>query len=109
VTIDPAACADRSAEAGVSAAPAPCLGTLPHSAKDIVRSLVGSAIAEVERELIVETLRRTRGNRTRAASMLGISIRTLRNKIREYQASGVAVTQPARRDASAAVPRVACG
>jgi Bacterial regulatory protein, Fis family len=108
VTIDPPACAASSAEAGSPVAGAPCIGVLAVSAKDIVRSLVGLGVAEVERELIVQTLTRTRGNRTRAAGMLGISIRTLRNKIREYQASGVAVMQPARRDASAAVARVAC-
>ena len=46
---------------------------------------------EVERELILETLGRCLGNRTRAAEILGISIRTLRNKLAEYRGQGVAV------------------
>jgi Bacterial regulatory protein, Fis family len=108
VTINPAACADPLAEAGSPAPRAPSTGTPAVSARDIVCSLVGSAIAEVERELILQTLTRTRGNRTRAAGMLGISIRTLRNKIREYHAGGVAVMQPAGRGASTAVARGAC-
>jgi two-component system response regulator FlrC len=39
----------------------------------------------MERRLIVATLRRTGNNRTRAAKLLGISIRTLRNKLAEYR------------------------
>ena len=45
---------------------------------------------EVERDLIIETLTHCLGNRTRAAEILGISIRTLRNKLHEYRAQGVA-------------------
>ncbi|WP_447977079.1 sigma-54-dependent transcriptional regulator [Candidatus Nitrospira bockiana] len=40
---------------------------------------------EMERELIMKTLDRVKGNRTHAAKALGISIRTLRNKLREYR------------------------
>jgi len=47
--------------------------------------LVGNRIAEVEKQLIIETLDSVEGNRTRAAEVLGISIRTLRNKINEYR------------------------
>ena len=53
--------------------------------------LVGLTVAEVERDLILETLKHCLGNRTRAASVLGISIRTLRNKLNAYAAAGVAV------------------
>jgi DNA-binding NtrC family response regulator len=53
--------------------------------------LVGRTVAEVERELILETLRRCHGNRTHAANILGISIRTLRNKLHEYADEGVAI------------------
>ncbi|MCA3346588.1 MAG: sigma-54-dependent Fis family transcriptional regulator, partial [Roseomonas sp.] len=53
--------------------------------------LVGRRMEEVERELILETLSHCLGNRTRAAEMLGISIRTLRNKLHEYRAAGVSV------------------
>lgn len=40
---------------------------------------------EMERDLIMQTLERVKGNRTHAAKALGISIRTLRNKLREYR------------------------
>ncbi len=56
--------------------------------------LVGRTVAEVERDLILETLRHCLGNRTRAAAVLGISIRTLRNKLNDYAAKGVAVPRP---------------
>ncbi|MBR0683176.1 sigma-54-dependent Fis family transcriptional regulator [Roseomonas eburnea] len=56
-----------------------------------VAALVGRRMEEVERDLILETLSHCLGNRTRAAEMLGISIRTLRNKLHEYRAAGVAV------------------
>lgn len=45
----------------------------------------GTTLWEVERNLILETLEQMKGNRTHAARSLGISIRTLRNKIREYR------------------------
>jgi two-component system response regulator FlrC len=46
-------------------------------------------LAEVERDLILQTLKLTRQNRTKAAEILGISIRTLRNKIQEYREEGI--------------------
>lgn len=46
-------------------------------------------LAEVERDLILQTLKLTQQNRTKAAEILGISIRTLRNKIQEYREEGV--------------------
>jgi DNA-binding NtrC family response regulator len=55
---------------------------------------VGRTVAEVERDLILRTLRYTGGNRTIAAAILGISIRTLRNKLRQYGEEGVAVPSP---------------
>ncbi len=60
-----------------------------------VASLVGRRVEEVERDLIIETLGHTLGNRTHAATILGISIRALRNKLRDYAAQGVAVPPPA--------------
>jgi len=51
-------------------------------------ALVGLRVAEVERDLILATLRQTDGNRTHAAEILGISIRTIRNKLREYAGQG---------------------
>ena len=56
--------------------------------------LVGRTVAEVERDLILETLQHTLGNRTHAANILGISIRTLRNKLKAYSEEGVAVPMP---------------
>lgn len=44
----------------------------------------GKTIAQMERELILQTMEHCYGNRTKAAETLGISIRTLRNKLKEY-------------------------
>ena len=60
-----------------------------------ITSLVGRKMIEVERDLIIETLGHTLGNRTHAATILGISIRALRNKLRDYTAQGVPVPPPA--------------
>jgi len=54
-----------------------------------VESLVGRKIADVERDMIINTLEHTLGNRTHAANILGISIRTLRNKLNQYKDDGV--------------------
>jgi two-component system, response regulator FlrC len=64
------------------------------AAEQITRNLVGRTVAEVERDLILETLRHCLGNRTHAANILGISIRTLRNKLNEYVAEGMPVPPP---------------
>jgi DNA-binding NtrC family response regulator len=64
------------------------------AAETVTRSLVGRTVADVERDLILETLRRCLGNRTHAASILGISLRTLRNKLAIYAAEGVSVPPP---------------
>jgi two-component system response regulator FlrC len=45
----------------------------------------GQSVGEMERKLIMTTLEQTNGNRTHAAKLLGISLRTLRNKLREYR------------------------
>ena len=63
-----------------------------------VGGLVGRTVADVERDLILETLTHCLGNRTHAATILGISIRTLRNKLRDYAAAGVKVPPPAQAD-----------
>jgi two-component system, response regulator FlrC len=64
------------------------------AAEQLTRSLVGRTVADVERDLILETLKHCLGNRTHAANILGISIRTLRNKLNEYTADGVPVPPP---------------
>jgi DNA-binding NtrC family response regulator len=54
-------------------------------------ALVGRTVAAVERDLIIDTLSHCLGNRTHAANILGISIRTLRNKLKQYSEEGFAV------------------
>jgi DNA-binding NtrC family response regulator len=58
---------------------------------EIVPLLIGSTVGEIERELVLQTLARCDGNRTRAARVLGVSVRTLRNKIRLYSTHGIDV------------------
>jgi DNA-binding NtrC family response regulator len=55
---------------------------------------VGRTVADVERDLIIDTLRHCVGNRTHAANILGISIRTLRNKLKQYTEDGLNVPVP---------------
>ena len=56
-----------------------------------VENLIGRSIADVERDMIINTLEHCLGNRTHAANILGISIRTLRNKLNQYKDDGVDV------------------
>jgi DNA-binding NtrC family response regulator len=58
------------------------------------RTFVGRTVSEVEQDLILQTLNHCLGNRTHAANILGISIRTLRNKLKEYGESGAAIPMP---------------
>jgi DNA-binding NtrC family response regulator len=64
------------------------------AAETATRAFVGQTVAEVEQQLIIDTLSHCLGNRTHAANILGISIRTLRNKLKEYADAGVAVPPP---------------
>ncbi|RED52421.1 sigma-54-dependent transcriptional regulator [Aestuariispira insulae] len=57
-------------------------------------NLVGRTVADVERQLIIDTLDHCLGNRTHAANILGISIRTLRNKLKLYADDGFNVPEP---------------
>ncbi len=59
-------------------------GRLDNS-EELWKTAVGMTLAESEKQLILKTLDRENGNRTKAARVLGISIRTLRNKLREYK------------------------
>ena len=56
-----------------------------------VETLVGRKLADVERDMIINTLEHCLGNRTHAANILGISIRTLRNKLSQYKDEGVVI------------------
>jgi DNA-binding NtrC family response regulator len=71
-------------------------------AEAISRNLVGRTVADVERDLILDTLDHVLGNRTHAANILGISIRTLRNKLNQYSDEGVHVPGPGEQRNSAA-------
>ncbi|HVZ08661.1 sigma-54 interaction domain-containing protein [Rhodopila sp.] len=75
-------------EAGMTPRPAPAAAT--------ARSFVAQSLGDMERDLILRTLAHTSGNRTHAAAMLGISIRALRNKLRDYAASGITVPRPSK-------------
>ena len=77
-----------------SAVSAPELPTPSLPPNEVVPFLIGSTVGEIERELVLQTLARCEGNRTRAARVLGMSIRTLRNKIRLYSADGIDVPAP---------------
>src|SRR5262245_13659690 len=72
------------------------------AAEQVTRALVGRTVADVERDLILETLKHCLGNRTHAANILGISIRTLRNKLNEYADDGVTIPPPGSGEVRAA-------
>jgi DNA-binding NtrC family response regulator len=70
---------------------------LAQTAQTMSAALVGRTVADVERDLILDTLDHTLGNRTHAANILGISIRTLRNKLNQYADEGTRVPEPGER------------
>jgi DNA-binding NtrC family response regulator len=57
----------------------------------IVPMLIGTTVEAIERELVLQTLAHCDGNRTHASRVLGVSLRTLRNKIRQYAIDGAEV------------------
>jgi len=69
-------------------------GDAIEAAQAAARNLVGRTVAEVEQDLILETLTHCLGNRTHAAHILGISIRTLRNKLKQYSDDGLRIPPP---------------
>jgi DNA-binding NtrC family response regulator len=80
---------------GFETAPShPAVAHAAIAAEQVTRVLVGRTVADVERDLILETLKHCLGNRTHAANILGISIRTLRNKLNEYASDGVPIPPP---------------
>jgi two-component system response regulator FlrC len=72
------------------------------TAESMAQTLVGRTVADVERDLILDTLDHVLGNRTHAANILGISIRTLRNKLNLYADEGLAIPAPGEHRANAA-------
>jgi DNA-binding NtrC family response regulator len=79
-----ARCFDSEFQAPAGAAKSAPI-TAPHAMHILAPVSAGTSIRALERQHLENTLALTDGNRTHAAEMLGISIRTLRNKIREYQ------------------------
>ena len=63
-------------------------------------ALVGQTISDVERDLILATLKECVGNRTWTAKILGISIRTMRNKLHEYASVGIDIPVAANQQSS---------
>jgi DNA-binding NtrC family response regulator len=65
--------------------------TLRYSVQEsnAIRVQVGTTVEETERLLILKTLETTSNNKTRAAEILGISLKTLHNKLKEYGAQGI--------------------
>lgn len=91
-TGEPVASEHWSPEAAMSGAgPQTAQGGETYTANN---GMVGRTVADVERDLIIDTLYHCIGNRTHAANILGISIRTLRNKLKLYTNEGVSVPMP---------------
>jgi transcriptional regulator with PAS, ATPase and Fis domain len=91
--------ADVAVEDGLAAEAAPdaampMLESTDGDEMPVGASLAGLTVHEIERRLIMATLERTQNNRSHAAKMLGISVRTLRNKLAEYR--GVARSKDAQ-------------
>jgi two-component system response regulator FlrC len=92
---------------GSSFAPDKASALVAQNAADRVGAgtLVGRTVADVERDLIIDTLNHCLGNRTHAANILGISIRTLRNKLKLYNDTGVSVPIAAGEERAASESR----
>ena len=67
--------------------PAPLRSLGPDAAENgpVLRVRVGSTVADAERRLILATLEECGGNKERAARLLGISLKTLYNKLNRYR------------------------
>jgi two-component system, response regulator FlrC len=85
----------RPAEPSVELPTVPSASAAPTSVRNpgAVESLVGRSMADVERDMILNTLDHCLGNRTHAANILGISIRTLRNKLNQYKDEGLDIPE----------------
>ena len=69
----------------------PAFGSSPitvAASSDGIHLSVGTTVDEAERRLILKTLAATHNNKTRAAEILGISLKTLHNKLKEYGSQG---------------------
>ena len=81
----PSGFGERVARPAVSGAAIP--EAVPETPSNVVEVELGSTVDEAERRLILRTLEMTRNNKTRAADILGISLKTLHNKLKEYGAA----------------------
>ena len=90
-TIPGSATAPQPVTSTYDAGPA---GRAAQAADAVTRSFVGQTVAAMEKTLILDTLSHCLGNRTHAANILGISIRTLRNKLNEYADEGTPIPAP---------------
>jgi DNA-binding NtrC family response regulator len=72
-------------------APAPPVAAI----EDCVVMPIGSSMVEAERALLVATLRHFHHHKERTAAVLGISLKTLYNRLKEYAAEGRAAPPPA--------------
>ncbi len=93
-TITPEALMSPEGEPIAAVAPVGAARQAALAAEAVTRALVGRTVADVECDLILDTLDHCLGNRTHAARILGISIRTLRNKLNEYVGAGLSVPAP---------------
>jgi transcriptional regulator with PAS, ATPase and Fis domain len=66
---------------------------------DSIRVGVGTTVGEAERLLIIKTLESTNNNKTRAAEILGISLKTLHNKLKEYGSSSAEAARAEKEEA----------
>jgi len=80
----PASSTRKTISIAVAPTFAPAAAPAPFAVATAPRAAAGTPIREMEKQHLENTLALTDGNRTHAAEMLGISLRTLRNKIREY-------------------------
>jgi DNA-binding NtrC family response regulator len=71
------------------------LAHLKDQGSAVQREVRLTSVRDMEMNLILDTLKTMNGNRTQAAGLLGITVRTLRNKIKEYKDLGIAVPQGA--------------
>jgi DNA-binding NtrC family response regulator len=78
--------------AATAPAAAPIAAAPQEDSADSVRFTVGTTVEEAEKGLILRTLEHTRNNKTRAAEILGISLKTLHNKLKEYGAKEYGAT-----------------
>jgi DNA-binding NtrC family response regulator len=82
----PPPAASGAAPAVASAATSAPAQAPPPEDRESVRFQIGTTVEEAEKQLILRTLEHTRNNKTRAAEILGISLKTLHNKLKEYGA-----------------------